>query len=99
LTTYLSQADILARLGSILSVRSDTFKVRAYGDARDPTTGEINSKVWCEAIVQRIPDYVSDEDEPDIDPDDPTFSLVNQKWGRRCKIVSVRWLTEDDILN
>jgi hypothetical protein len=99
LTTYLSQADILARLGSILSVRSDTFKVRAYGDARDPTTGEINSKVWCEAIVQRIPDYVSNENEPEIDPEDPTFNLVNQQWGRRCKIVSVRWLTEDDILN
>ncbi len=40
-----------------LTVRSDTFRVRAYGDAvnrSDPTRTE--STAWCEAIVQRVKD-------------------------------------------
>jgi hypothetical protein len=40
-----------------LAVRSDTFRVRAYGDAvnpSDPTRTE--AAAWCEAIVQRVKD-------------------------------------------
>ncbi len=38
-----------------LAVRSDTFRIRAYGDAlnpSDPTRTEATA--WCEAIVQRV---------------------------------------------
>ena len=95
---YLSQADLLARLGSVLSARSDTFLVRSYGDVRDPITGEISSKAWCEAVIQRMPEYVSSVDDPDVSPDELTDE-DNRQWGRRCHIVSVRWLTSDDIYN
>lgn len=98
ITTYLSQADLLARLGSVLSARSDTFLVRSYGDVRDPITGEISSKAWCEAVIQRMPEYVSSVDDPDVSPDELTDE-DNRQWGRRCHIVSVRWLTSDDIYN
>jgi hypothetical protein len=40
-----------------LTVRSDTFRIRAYGDAlnpADPTRTE--GTAWCEAIVQRVKD-------------------------------------------
>ena len=44
-----------------LTVRSDTFRVRAYGDAvnpSDPTRTEATA--WCEAIVQRTKDNPGD---------------------------------------
>jgi hypothetical protein len=40
-----------------LAVRSDTFRVRAYGDAVNPSDpGRIEAGAWCEAIVQRVKD-------------------------------------------
>lgn len=50
----ISPAQFITALGSMLRVRSDTFRVRAYGDAInpvDPTT--VASTAYCEAIVQR----------------------------------------------
>lgn len=55
---YLTQADILQSIGSNITARGDTFVVRAYGDAKD-SNGKVVAKAWCEAIVQRTPDYVS----------------------------------------
>jgi hypothetical protein len=54
---YLTQADMLQTLGHRLTTRGDTFVVRAYGDARD-SSGRVISRAWCEAVVQRITDYV-----------------------------------------
>lgn len=56
--TYLMQQDILSRLGSFLTVRSDTFKIRAYGEIRNPVSGVVESKAWCEMVVQRTPEYI-----------------------------------------
>lgn len=64
---YLMQQDILARLGSFLTVRSDTFKIRAYGEVRNPVSGAVEGKAWCEMTVQRFPEYI-DRDTPDQDP-------------------------------
>lgn len=37
-----------------LSVRSDTFRIRAYGDAINPADStKVEASAWCEAIVQR----------------------------------------------
>ena len=58
---WLSQADVLTPLAPVINARSDTFRVRAYGDA-GPDYPDI--KVWCEAIVQRVPEYVEDESDP-----------------------------------
>jgi hypothetical protein len=55
---WLSQADLLTPLAPVINVRSDTFRVRAYGDGGPANP---NVKVWCEAIVQRLPEYVVDD--------------------------------------
>lgn len=40
-----------------LAVRSDTFRVRAYGDAVNPSDpSRREAGAWCEAIVQRVKD-------------------------------------------
>jgi len=40
-----------------LTVRSDTFRVRAYGDARNPADpAKVEAVAWGEAIVQRVPE-------------------------------------------
>jgi hypothetical protein len=54
---YLTQADVLQTLGHRLTARGDTFVIRTYGDAKDPS-GRVTSRAWCEAVVQRLPDYV-----------------------------------------
>ncbi|MCU0752481.1 MAG: hypothetical protein MUC40_05560 [Akkermansiaceae bacterium] len=55
---YVKQGDLLTPLGPLVNVRGDTFVVRAYGDARDPSGTKILARAWCEAVVQRVPDYV-----------------------------------------
>ena len=79
-------------LSPILSARSDTFVIRAYGDTKQ--NGKTVSKVWCEAIVQRRIDLLK-EDEP----------LLNAKYekddtnafNRKFEVVSFRWLNADEI--
>ncbi|RXK56300.1 hypothetical protein ESB00_10635 [Oleiharenicola lentus] len=40
-----------------LSGRSDTFRIRAYGESANPAEAtKVESSAWCEAIVQRRPD-------------------------------------------
>jgi len=127
---WLTQADILQVLGPILSVRSDTFLIRTYGEVlspelpqnpatlattitNDPTS--ILSRAWCELVVQRMPDYVATDKLSINDPSTTTgygapnpaatinagnnavLSPVNANFGRRFKVVSIRWLTANDI--
>ena len=56
---FLQQGDILQALAPILTVRGDTFKVRTYGEVLNPATGAIEARAWCEAIVQRMPEYLN----------------------------------------
>jgi len=91
---WLSQADVLGAIGPVLTVRSDTFLVRAYGDAVNPATGAVESRAWCEAVVQRLPDYV----DPANPPETATgLSATNQAYGRRFEIVQFRWLAPEDV--
>jgi hypothetical protein len=97
---FVTQADILSAIGSGLSARSDTFTVRAYGETTNPALtssdpGHITGRAWCEAVVQRLPDYVDSTTDPDahLSPSSP----LNKTMGRRFKIVSFRWLTSNDI--
>lgn len=92
---WLTQADVLQVIGPALNVRSDTFRIRAYGEATDPETGVPTARAWCEAVVQRMPAYVdggnSIEDRPsELNP-------VNARFGRRFSIVSFKWLSPDEI--
>ena len=64
---YITQADILAKIGAGLSARSDTFTIRTYGESVNPAlsatdAGYITGRAWCEAVVQRLPEYVDQTD-------------------------------------
>ncbi len=106
------QGDILAGLGSCIAARSDTFIVRAYGDALD-ASGKVLARAWCEAVVQRTPTPVGDNGKlldmqnpnfPGNDPSrtdnfivNPSASIEAKKFGRKFKLISFRWLSKDEV--
>ncbi|WP_309386192.1 hypothetical protein [Cerasicoccus frondis] len=90
---YVTQADILSTIGSNLTARSDTFTIRACGEALDPITSEVVSIAWCEAVVQRMPEYVINSDPPE----GPVSLEQNRLFGRKFKIISFRWLNADEV--
>ena len=96
---WMRQADVLRPIAPILSARDDTFVIRAYGECKDPLTGEAKAGAWCEAILQRRADYVdSINDEATVLPSESTLtSEINKRFGRRFVIVSFRWLSEDEV--
>lgn len=90
----LMQADILARIGSVLQPRSDTFTIRAMG-----LIGAIenpSARAWCEVTVQRMPDYV--DSSANASGDLPaTLSPMNIAFGRKFEIIDFRWLSQEEI--
>jgi Tfp pilus assembly protein PilX len=93
--TQITQADLLNRLAPSLTVRGDTFRIRAYGETAS-LTGEQTTKVWCEAVVQRQHDFVDGTQVPTTTID-ASLSTTNQAFGRRFKVVSFRWLSADEV--
>ncbi len=93
--SWLTQADVLQVIGPVISARSDTFRIRAYGEAVDPETGDPVARAWCEAVVQRMPEYVDGSNRVTDRPDDLT--PVNRHFGRRFTTVSFKWLSPDEI--
>jgi hypothetical protein len=93
---YLLQADLLAPLAPHLTARSDTFTIRTYGDVVNPVTLAVEGRAWCEAIVQRIPDYVASRASGGNDPEEAATG-ANITFGRRYQVVSFRWLSPEDI--
>lgn len=60
LPDYVTAADLIGAIGALLTVRSDTFRLRAYGEAInavDGTTSEATA--YCEAILQRTPEITA----------------------------------------
>ncbi len=99
--SHLSQADVLMSIAPSLTVRCDTFTIRAYGESLD-SQGKVSARAWCEAVVKRQPEYIdpsdaADKQVVDLDGDIATLSTTNQQHGRRMKIVSFRWLSQDEI--
>lgn len=92
---YLSQADILSVLGNAATPRSDTFTIRGYGEARD-SADRVIASATCEAVVQRIPEYVDSRDDPSTQPAN-LISEANETFGRRFRIASFRWLSTEEI--
>ncbi len=88
------QADILTPIAPVLSTRSDSFIVRAYGEAAD-TNGNVLARAWCEAVIER--------DKTFIDPSDPPETVatslrgLNRDFGRRYVIRSFRWLNPAEV--
>lgn len=93
LPSYLSQADIITAIAPMISVRSDTFRIRAYGHALNPADNKVESAAYCEAIVQRVPDFF----EPTQPPSATVLNSTNSQFGRKFVITSFRWLGPDDI--
>jgi Tfp pilus assembly protein PilX len=98
---HLTQAKLLTAIGSQITVRSDTFIIRSYGDARD-ASGKITASAWCEATVQRLPEYVDPANQPEYEDGWPTdtytLSSINSRFGRRWEIKSFRWLNSAEVL-
>ena len=59
----------------------------------------------CEATVQRVPEYINPVDDPwsenYANPLSPTgaaqLDSINQTFGRRFKVVNLRWLDQSGI--
>lgn len=90
---YLSQGALLTAFGSQVTVRGDTFVIRTYGDTRDPSD-RIQARAWCEAVVQRLPDFVDSTNPAEASAG---LSAANNTFGRKFSIVSFRWLSPDEI--
>jgi hypothetical protein len=95
-TANLTQGDLLQVIGSFASVRSDTFRIRSYGEALHPVTGKPHARAWCEAIVQRIPEPVN---HGAANPSDSDYwePQTGDSLGRKFKIIHFRWLSEDEV--
>jgi hypothetical protein len=91
----LLQGDILQALSPYMSARSDTFTIRAYGESRNPQTGKVEARAWCEATVQRFPDPI----EETASQASPLGQLVNPSsdYGRKFRVTSFRWLSPAEI--
>lgn len=95
------QADLLRPIAPRLTARSDTFRIRAYGESLDGN-GEIAAQAWCEAVVQRMPEYIDPtsnapwDDQNEATSDAP-LSSINASLGRRFGIRSFRWLSHEEI--
>lgn len=92
---FLTQADLLNVLGNAATPRSDTFTIRGYGEARD-AANQVLATATCEAVVQRVPDYLDPGDQVQVAPAALT-SPINKTFGRRFLITSFRWLNPDEI--
>ncbi len=101
---FLTQADVMTALAPTLFPRSDTFVIRTYGEAVNPATNATEGRAWCEAVVQRLPEYFDvKNDDADATGDfadtapEALTSELNKLYGRRFKVLSFRWLTRSDI--
>lgn len=91
---YLLQGDILQALSPYMSARSDSFTIRAYGEARNPGSGDVEARAWCEAVVQRFPDACPD---PSGGEALEELASPSSPFGRQFRIVSFRWLAPEEV--
>jgi hypothetical protein len=90
---YISQADILTPIAPIIQARSDTFVIRGYGESRSADGTRINARAICEAVIQRVPDFLDPQDRAEI-AEAQLKSTANRNFGRRFIIKSFRWLAD-----
>jgi hypothetical protein len=93
---YVDQADVLRGFAEQITARGDTFVIRTYGDSID-ASGNVVARAWCEAVVQRLPEYVNPVDVPHLKQADPTLSEQSRIFGRNMQIVSFRWLDSKEV--
>jgi hypothetical protein len=101
---YLMQSDLLNGIGNSIAVRGDTFLIRTYGESL-LADGTVAARAWCEAVVQRVPEYIDPMDvaEKNLRQTDgspaptPDLSSRNKLFGRQFKIVGFRWLNPHEV--
>lgn len=102
----LSQGDLLTALAPVITVRGDTFTIRAYGEARSADGATVLARAYCEATVQRSVEYVDPLNTPmdrvkadqSINKDGfGDLTETNKLFGRRFMISSFRWLSSSEI--
>lgn len=93
---WLTQADMLQAIGPVIAARSDTFRIRTCGEALSADGKTVLARAWCEAIVQRVPEFV-DSTDPPFARHDSISSPLNKLFGRRFTITSFRWLASNEI--
>lgn len=91
---WVTQADVLQVIGPAISARSDTFRIRTCGQARNKD-GKVIATAYAEAIVQRQPGFVDPANRPHDRVD--VLNETNLTYGRRFEIVSFRWLSSQEI--
>jgi hypothetical protein len=91
----LLQGDVLQALSPYMTVRSDTFTIRAYGEARNPVTGAITAAAWCEAVVERHPDPVPSATSTKSAIEE--LILPSSPFGRYFTLLSFRWLSPAEV--
>lgn len=89
------QADILTPIAPVLSARSDSFIVRAYGESVDKD-GKVQARAWCEAVVERSKRFIDDSEDPGTNAAG-LREQANIAFGRRYEVVSFRWLHPSDV--
>ena len=93
---YVDQADVLRHFAEQLTPRGDTFVIRTYGDALN-SNGKVIARAWCEAVLQRVPEYANSEDSPELKQADPLLSSTSKNFGRKMQLTGFRWLNPDEI--
>ena len=95
-TGHIMQGDLLQVIGSFAALRSDSFRIRSYGEVLDPVTQLPTGRAWCEAIVQRIPEPVQPSDP---NPQNAAYWQPQDEdfLGRKFKMIHFRWLDEDEV--
>lgn len=89
---YLTQGDLLERLGHVMTARSDTFVIRTRGESLD-AQGRVMATAICEATVQRIPDYTDPAVPATMAAEELDADSITARFGRAFRIVSFRWLS------
>lgn len=89
------QGDILTPIAPVLSVRSDSFIIRTYGEAVDKD-GKVLARAWCEAVVERDKNFVDASEKVETAIANLT-SEANKTFGRRYQVASFRWLHPDEV--
>ena len=93
---WVLQGDLLQSLGPAMSVRSDTFTIRSYGNSTEAINNRKTSESYYELVVQRMPEYVDGtSNTPEVVGS--SLSLTNQAFGRRYIIVSQRHLATNQL--
>lgn len=94
---YVTQADLLVPLASVITARGDTFTIHAYGEAHD-ASGKVIARARCKAAVQRCPVFIDSADES-VTALVSLTQEVNKTFGRKFKIVSFQWVSEKNIIS